>query len=115
MLSLTKENVLKFISSEDVCKKWKNLGKVGFSIPNGELKKIESTKASDEESFVMVIDRWLQGVGHPCSWRMLILALDRIQETKVADKLMQFAEPQMSKYHLIFLTDCVALIVSKIS
>lgn len=98
-LPLTKENILKFTSSDGVFKKWKNLGKVGFCLPNGELEKIESTKASDEECFGMMIDVWLQGVGHPYSWRMLIFALDKIQETGLADKLIQFAEPQMGKYH----------------
>lgn len=91
--TLTKEVILKY-TTPNVVRKWKSLGSTGFGIPVSKLKEIESTTISDEEYLAIIINMWLQGIGQPPSWRMLIYALDKIEENEVANTLMKFTEPQ---------------------
>ena len=74
---------------------WKGLGEMLFSNkPNRYLDEIEAQHQSDDERLHALIDHWLQGEGaEQPSWRALIYNLDWGKETKVADKIRQFAEP----------------------
>ena len=73
---------------------WRNLGEWLFSNKRSYVDEIEAQHQSDDECLHALIDHWLQGEGEDQpSWRALILNLDWAKETKVADKIRQFAEP----------------------
>ena len=73
---------------------WRNLGRWLFSGNKSYLDEIEAQYQSDDERLHALIDHWLQGEGaEQPSWRALIYNLDWAEETKVADKIHQFAEP----------------------
>ena len=40
-----------------------------------------------------VVQQWLQGGGHPPSWRRLVYALDMADDITVADPIRGFTEP----------------------
>ena len=58
----------------------------------GQGTELDSDSESQKALFAMV-NRWLLISGKPHSWRSLIWALDEINETGVADSLMNFTEP----------------------
>ena len=73
---------------------WKGLGNMLCSNKQSYLDEIEAQYQSEDERLHALIDHWLQGEGaEQPSWRALIYNLDWAEETKVADKIRQFAEP----------------------
>ena len=74
---------------------WKVLGRKLFSDKlYSYLDEIEGQHQSDDERLHALIDHWLHGEGaEQPSWRALIFNLDLAEETEVADKIRQFAEP----------------------
>ena len=87
---LSPVNVVKEINCDSVVKKWRELGQQ-LCGQNPELNKIPSSS----NALSSVIRLWLFGsqAGMKKSWRSLIWALDAIDETCVADTLMDFTEP----------------------
>ena len=73
---------------------WRNLGESLFSNNESYVDEIERQYQSDDECLHALIDHWLQGEGdEQPSWRALIINLDWAKETKLVDKIRQFAEP----------------------
>ena len=73
---------------------WKGLGKMLFWNNPSYVNEIEAQEQSDDERLHALIDHWLEGEGNEQpSWRALIYNLDHAEETELADKIRQFAEP----------------------
>ena len=87
---LSPVNIVKKINVDSVIKKWRELGQQ-LCGQNPELNKIPS----NSKALSSVIRLWLFGSleGKKKTWRTLIWALDAIDETRVADTLMDFTEP----------------------
>ena len=67
---------------------------------------IRSSVTSHEEGLVAVVKEWLQGAGHPPSWRRLIWELFGVDKD-IADTIKSFAEPVQGTYN----TDCLSIAV----
>ena len=74
---------------------WRNLGKwLFFNKPDSYLDEIEAQYQSDDERLHALIDHWMESEGdEQPSWRALVFNLDLAEETELADKIRQFAEP----------------------
>ena len=71
---------------------WKNFGKWLFIWSDiARLKTIKQQHISDGNYLHGVVEEWLKG--HQPSWRQIIYSLDRIDETKLADRIRGYAEP----------------------
>ena len=58
------------------------------------LDEIEAQYQSDDERLHALIDHWMESEGdEQPSWRALVFNLDLAEETELADKIRQFAEP----------------------
>ena len=84
---LSPVNVVQKINHDSVVKKWRELGQQ-LCGQNPELHNIQS----NSKALSSVIRLWFRA-GKKKSWRSLIWALDAIDETRVADTLMDFTEP----------------------
>ena len=90
-LQLNAENVFKYIKY--ISERWRDVGyKLGINTYTYDWR-----TGSNDDRLMHVIKKWLQGEGHPPSWRRLIYALDKIGETTTADGLRGFAEPVQGK------------------
>ena len=87
---LSPVNIVKKINVDSVIKKWRELGQQ-LCGQNPELNKIPS----NSKALSSVIRLWLFGSleGKKKTWRTLIWSLDAIDETGVANALMDFTEP----------------------
>ena len=75
---------------------WKEFGDwlfilSGISDHDARLQAIEQQHGSDGNYLYGVVEEWFKGL-HP-SWRQIIFALDRAQESVVADRIRGYAEP----------------------
>ena len=80
---------MKKINFDSVVKKWRELGEE-LCGQNPELDNIPSN--SKALSFVIRLWHFSSPTGKKKSWRSLVWALDAIDETGVADTLMNFTE-----------------------
>ena len=76
--------------------KWKYLGRNLYPrVPESRLDWIQQNISNDDERIVKVIDSWIKDETiRP--WGLLILTLDRMSETSIADKLMKI--PKLFSY-----------------
>ena len=77
-------------------KNWKEFGKwlfaySGISDYDHKLETIKQQHGSDGNYLYGVVEEWFKG--HRQSWRQIIIALDRAQESVVADRIRGYAEP----------------------
>ena len=75
---------------------WKRFREILFiwsGIPDHEhkLETIEQQHDSDGNYLHGVVEEWFKG--HQPSWRLIIFALDWVQESVVADRIRGYAEP----------------------
>ena len=66
-------------------------GITGISDRKRRLETIEQHHRSDGNYLHGVVEEWFKG--HQQSWRVVIFALDRAQESVVADRIRRYAEP----------------------
>ena len=62
-------------------------------MPDSKLDEIEHNISNDDEGIVEVIDYWVKDKTIRQPWRQLIWALDWINETQAADKIMEVPKP----------------------
>ena len=75
---------------------WKKFGKKlfawsGISDHDARLQAIKQQYSSDGNYLHGVVEEWFKG--HQQYWRQVIFALDRAQESVVADRIRGYAEP----------------------
>ena len=75
---------------------WKDFGDwllmwSSISDRNARLETIKQQHSSDGNYLHGVVEEWFKG--HRQSWRQIIFALDRAQESVVADRIRGYAEP----------------------
>ena len=77
----------------DGVRDWKEFGRMLFGIFDWDhkLETIKQQHSSDENYLHGVVEEWFK-TDQP-SWRQIIFALDRIDETKLADRIRGYAEP----------------------
>ena len=103
-------------------KKWRDFG-LRLGLPSRELDAIESQYGSDDLRVKTVVEKFLQGesrlYSHP-SWRVVIRALDKMNEIKLADQIIDYGEPVQGEWlghtKLIFcFSDSVGLFLADLN
>ena len=89
---LTVENVLKLMNVQEV-KNWRTVGELLLGHGSTKLEAIEREYSSKDDRMRAVVQQWLEGGGHPPSWRRLVRALDKAGDIQVADPIHGFTEP----------------------
>ena len=89
---LTGENVFKYLPVQEV-KNWRRVGKLLLGYSEDKVQAIEQEYSSNEDRMRAVVQQWLEGGGHPPSWRRLAWSLDMAGDIQVADPIRGFTEP----------------------